>query len=294
MTHPRRREWFVFDDRGNIWPAYSPELRRQLYCFSQSNDLALGLARNLGFVAGCQSGSSAALRLQLDLVSDIALAAAYYWLSDCEPRRVLIDYLGPPRPAEVFTSAETAIARLVRLTRDREASRHVAEKPCSVDQLAAGSPLHGLLELWAQNGGRYDAAAFSEYATRRLLKRFLVVRRDDANGLVFDTIGEGLHVPERGWFRSAIGRPIEHQPDAPYWRWVAQIQRSALQANDPVVSDIDASIYWPSLGRVRRRYRRLLLPCTAPDGTQLLFSANSSEGRLALRGPLGSAGSQVA
>jgi hypothetical protein len=150
------------------------------------------------------------------------------------------------------------------------------------------------VELWARNGGRYHAAAFSEYATRRLLKRFLVVRQDNAYGLVFDTIGEGLHVPDRDWFRSAIGRPIEHQPDAPYWRWVAKVQRSALQANEPVVSDIDASIYWPSLGRVRRRYRRLLLPCAAPDGTRLLFSANSSEGRAALRGPVGSPGSQVA
>jgi hypothetical protein len=284
MTHPRRREWLVFDDRGNIWPAHSPELRRQLYCFSQNNDLALGLARNLGFVAGCQSGQSAALRLQLDLVSDIALAAAYYWLSDCEPQRVLIDYLGPSRPAEVYTSAEAAIGRLVRLTRNRESSRNVAENPCSIDQLAAGSPLRGLLELWALNGGRYDAATFSDFATRRLLKRFLIVRQDTASGLVFDTIGEGLHVPERDWFRSAIGRPIEQQPDAPYWRWVAQIQRAALQVNDPVVSDIDASIFWPSLGRVRRRYRRLLLPCTARDGTRLLFSANSSESRAVLRG----------
>jgi hypothetical protein len=288
MMHPRRREWLVFDDRGNIWPAHSPVLRRQLYCFSQSDDLPQGLARNLGFVAGCHSGSNASLRLQLDLVSDIALAAAYYWLADCEPRRVLIDFLGPSRPAEVFPSAEAAIARLVKLTRDREVSRHVAEKPCSIDELAAGSPLRGLVELWARNGGRYDAAAFCAYATRRLLKRFLIVRQDDAYGLVIDTIGEGLHVPERDWFRSAIGRPIEHQPDAPYWRWVAQIQRSALQANDPVVSDIDASIFWPSLGRVRRRYRRLLLPCTARDGTRLLFSANSAEGRVMLRGPLGS------
>ncbi len=288
MTHPRRREWFVFDDRGNIWPAHSPELRRQLYCFGENSDLAQGLARNLGFVAGSQSGSNAALRLQPDLVSDVALAAAYYWLSDCEPRRVLIDYLGPSRPAEVFTSAEAAIARLVRLMGDREVSRHVAEKPCPMDELAAGSPLRGLIDLWAANGGRYDAAAFSAYAARRLLKRYLVVRQDDAKGLVIDAIGEGLHVPERDWFRSAIGRPIEHQPDAPYWRWVAQVQRSALQADDPVVSDIDASIFWPSLGRVRRRYRRLLLPCTAADGTRMLFSANSAEGRGTLRGPLGS------
>jgi hypothetical protein len=283
MTHPRRRQWLVFDDRGNIWPAHSAELRRQLYCLYHDDDLPIGLARNLGFVAGCHFGGNAAIRLQLDLVSDIALAATYYWLSDCEPARVLIDYLGRSRPAEVYTSAEAAIARLVKLTRDREVSRNVAEKPCSIGQLPAGSPLRGLLELWASNGGRYDAAAFGEYAARRLLKRFLIVRQDAASGLVFDTIGDGLHVPDRDWFRSAIGRPIEQQPDAPYWRWVAQIQRAALRSNDPVVSDIDASIYWPSLGRVRRRYRRLLLPCTAADGTQLLFSANSSEGRAALR-----------
>jgi hypothetical protein len=229
-----------------------------------------------------------ALRLQIDLVSDIALAAAYYWVSDCEPARVLIDYLGPTRPAEVYTSAEAAISRLVKLTRDREASRHIAEKPCPVDDLAAGSALRGLTEIWASNGGRYDAQAFTEYAARRLLKRFLIVRQDDAAGLVFDTIGDGLHVPDRDWFRTAIGRPIEHQPDAPYWRWVAQVQRAALQSNEPVLSDIDASIYWPSLGRVRRRYRRLLLPCTAPDGTRLLFSANSSEARVALKGRVGS------
>jgi hypothetical protein len=283
MRHSRRREWFVFDDRGNVWPAQSRELRRQLYGSDRDGDLALGLARNLGFVAGCHFGGNVALRLQIDLVSDIALAAAYYWLSDCAPARVLIDYLGPSRPAEVYASAESAIARLVKLTRDREVSRHVAEKPCSIEQLSPGSPLRGLLELWAGNGGRYDAAAFSEYATRRLLKRFLVVRQDAAKGLVFDTIGEGLHVPDRDWFRSAIGRPIEQQPDTSYWRWVAQIQRAALRSSDPVVSDIDASIYWPSLGRVRRRYRRLLLPCAGPGGTRLLFSANSSEGRVALR-----------
>src|SRR5262249_29305127 len=154
----------------------------------------------------------------------------------------------------------------------------------SVDQLVPGSRLRWLLELWAGSGGRYDAELFHEYASRRLLKRYLIVRESASDGLIIDSIGDGLHVPDRNWFRSAIGRPIEHQPDAPYWRWVAQIQRAALQTNDPVVSDIDASIYWPALGRVRRRYRRLLLPCSARDGTRLLFSANSSDGRGALRG----------
>jgi hypothetical protein len=284
MMHERRREWLLFDDRGDTWAAYSPELQRRLFCLHYSDDLPISLVRNLGFVAGRSVGANAALRLHLDLVSEIALAAAFYWLSDCRPARVLIDFVGAPRPAEVCTSAEAAIARLVDLTRTRDVSRHVAERACSVDDLPAGSPLRGLMDLWMEHSGRFAAPAFLEYAARRLLKRFLIVRHDGADRLVFDTIGDGLHVPDRDWFTSAVGRPIEEQPDTQYWRWVARIQRAALQADIPVLSDIDASIYWPSLGRVRRRYRRLLLPCTAHDGTRLLFSANSSESRVALRG----------
>jgi hypothetical protein len=284
MTHPRRRDWLLFDDRGSTWPAHSPELLRRLNCRFYNNDLPADLVRNLGFVAGHSVGNNAAIRLHTGLVSDVALAAAFYWLSDCRPARVLIDFVGAPRPAEVCTSAAAAIARLIELTRGRNFSRHVAEKPCSLDQLPDGSPLRGLLELWADKGGMFDAPAFHEYASRRLLRRFLIVRQTVDNGLVFDTIGDGLHVPDRSWFKSAIGRPIEEQPDTQYWCWVARIQRESLHSNSPALSDIDASIYWPSLGRVRRRYRRLLLPCTTTDGGRLLFSANSSESRVALRG----------
>jgi hypothetical protein len=283
MMHPRQREWLLFDDRGHTWAAHSAELRRQLRCHRYDPDFTTGLVRNLGFVAGRASGSNLAVRLHIDVVSDIALAAAFYWLSDCNPARVLIDFVGAPRPAEVCTSASAAIARLVDLTRGRDFGRHVAEKSCTVDQLPTKSPLRGLVDLWAANGGRFDREAFLAYSAQRLLKRFLVVRQSAASGLVIDSIGDGLHVPDRTWFKSAVGSPIENQPDTPYWRWVARIQRAALHSNRPVVSDIDASIYWPSLGRVRRRYRRLLLPCTAADGTRLLFSANSSERRVALR-----------
>jgi hypothetical protein len=283
MMHPRQRQWLLFDDRGQSWAAHSPELRRQLHCHRHDPDFASGLVRNLGFVAGRSSGASAAVRLHLEVVSDVALAAAFYWLSDCSPARVLIDYVGAPRPAEVCTSAGAAIARLVDLTRGRDFGRYVAEKTCDLDLLPAKSPLRGLVELWAGAGGGFDQQAYFEYAGRRLLKRFLVVRESAIRGLVIDTIGDGLHVPDRAWFTSAVGRPIEEQPDTSYWRWVARIQRTALRFNAPLVSDIDASIYWPSLGRVRRRYRRLLLPCTAADGTRLLFSANSSERGVALR-----------
>lgn len=281
--HSRQREWLLFDDRGATWPAGSLELRRRLSCLHYDGDLAADLVRNLGFVAGRTVGNKATIRLHLQVVSDVALAGAFYWLADHRPMTVLIDFVGENRPAEVCASTEATIARLVELTRKQDSSRNIAEKPCSLDRLSTESPLRGLLEIWAKNQGHFNDSLFIKYASQHLLQRFLIVRQSRSDQLLFDTIGDGLHVPDKRWFKSAIGHPIEKQPDTEYWPWVARIHRAALRSNCPVLSDIDANIYWPSMGRVRRRYRRLLLPCTARDGTRFLFSANSAESRIALR-----------
>ena len=128
MMHPQAREWLVFDDRGATWAARSLELKRRLSGFHHDGDLAAYLIRNLGFVACCSIGHNAAIRLRLQLVSEVALAAAFYWLADHDPRRVLIDFAGESRPSEVRTSAAAAIARLIELTRPHNPSRYVADK----------------------------------------------------------------------------------------------------------------------------------------------------------------------
>jgi hypothetical protein len=138
MMHPQEREWLVFDDRGATWAARSLELKRRLSCFHHDGDLAAYLVRNLGFVAGRSLGRNAAIRLRLQLVSEVALAAAFYWLADHDPRRVLIDFAGESRPCEVRRSAAAAIARLIELTQPHNLSRYaVAEKQSPLNQIAS-------------------------------------------------------------------------------------------------------------------------------------------------------------
>jgi len=283
MMHSRRSDWLVFDDRGATWTAGSMELRRRLSCLQYEGDLVADLVRNLGFVAGRTFGNKATIRLHVQVVSDVALAAAFYWLADHHPAGVAIDFVGEQRPAEVCASTEAAIARLIELTQKHSLGRKIVESPCPIEQLTTESPLHGLLEIWTRDEGRFDDSALIDYASRHLAHRFMVIRQSASDRLVFHTLGDGLHVPDKAWLTSAIGRPLEEQPDTEYWRWAAKIHRAALRSNCAVLSDIDADIYWPSWGRVRRRYRRLLLPCTARDGSRLLFSANSSESRMVLR-----------
>lgn len=281
--YARRPEWLLFDDQGATWPASSMELRRRLACLNYQGDLAADLVRNLGFVAIRACGNRSTLRVHVQVVSSVALAAAFYWLFDHRPGSVLIDFVGEDRPAELYASTDAAIARLIQLTRWNDLNKKVAEKPCPLDQLSPQSPLYGLLQLWYQDEGRFNAPALIGYASQHLSARFIVIRQCAFDRLLFHILGEGLHVPDRSWLKSAVGRPVEDQPDAEYWGWVAQTYRETLSANYPALSDIDADIYWPSRGWVRRRYRRLRLPCTATDGTRYLFSANSAESGVALR-----------
>lgn len=282
--YARRSDWLLFDDGGECWPAGSLELRRNLMCLHYEGDLATDLVRNLGFVAVRTAGAHATVRLHAPVVSDVALASCFYWLADQRPDRVLIDFVGEERPAQVCSSPEAAIAQLIEITQKHHLRRKIAERPCSLDDLPRQSPLGGLLELWYRNEGRFDEGAFVDYASHRLQRRYLIIRRSGGDHLLFYTLGDGLHVPDKNWFKTAIGRRLEEQPDPEYWRWVARIYRSTLLSNVPVLSDIDADIFWPSQGWVRRRYRRLLLPCTASDGTMFLFSANCTESHVALRG----------
>ena len=119
-------------------PRVAPELLRRLPNLDPSGaDLAARVVRDLGFVAGRSQGCNAAIRLRLPLVSEVALAAAFYWLADHNPRRVLIDFTGERRPAEVCTCAGAAIARLIELTRQHNHRVSVPGKQHSVDRLAS-------------------------------------------------------------------------------------------------------------------------------------------------------------
>jgi hypothetical protein len=143
-----RHEWVLFDDRGATRTARSIGWKPGLSRLPDDGDLATGLIRYLGFVGGRRLGSNAAVRLHRHGVSQVALAAAFYWLADHDPARVLIDFVGESRPAEVCRSAAGAIARLVELTRTHDSNRIEVEAQRSLDQIAAGaagSPFTGLL-----------------------------------------------------------------------------------------------------------------------------------------------------
>ena len=66
--------------------------------------------------------------------------------------------------------------------------------------------------------------------------------------------------------RHTLLRPEEENFTA---RGCAQVYRDITQAFEPRSDELDAVAYWPGYGRLRSRYRRLMLPFRASERTWL-------------------------
>jgi hypothetical protein len=88
--------------------------------------------------------------------------------------------------------------------------------------------------------------------------------------------GAGFQVPDPGWKARGKGQRIGANGDPLYFKWVYRCYRDALGSGRPDVADIEADITWNNIGRERRFYTRMLLPCLSSDGNRFLFLANTT------------------
>lgn len=270
-----RRRSLLFDDEGAAWNAQSFDLRTRFHAASYCGDLPTDLIRSMGFVGVQECAAFVRIRVRLQVVSQVALASVLYWLADNRPKSVVLEFVGEPEPVELFASADAAMARLGTVTSFERFLPRFASELVDPDRLPPSSPLAELVGAW-HGGGRLDPEMLARVATRRLNQRFMVIRAVDHGPLVFEALGRGLQVPDRRWLQHAVGGRLRDQPDRSYWAWAEKCHRTALVSPRPTVNDIDAEIYWPGTGWVRRTYRRMLLPCVTRGGDRLMFCANST------------------
>lgn len=277
-----RRRNLLFDDVGATWDVQSFHLRERFHAANYCGDLPTDLIRSMGFV-GVQDGTKfVRVRIRLQVVSQVALASVLYWLADNRPKSVVLEFVGEPEPVELFTSPEAAMARLGAVTSFERFLPRFDSQPVDPGQLPPSSPLAELVRVW-RGGGRTDPEVLVRVATHRLKQRFMIIKALDQGPLVFEALGRGLHIPDPRWLDQAVGRTFEDQPDRSYWAWAEKCHRKALASPRPTVNDIDAEIYWPGTGWVRRIYRRMLLPCVTRGGDRLMFCANSTESNIPSR-----------
>ena len=267
-------EW-VFDDMGVRHAVGSHSLRSMLPALYYRGDLAADLVRNLGFISLGTRQKHVVVRLRTEVVSSVALVALLYWLADNRPQRVIVESVSDGRPAELFLTGHLAIAHLVKVTQEKSLPLRLRDFTGSIDRLPRDSAFQGLLQVWAE-GGRTDVNALIKFAVENLAQRYFVFKPTSGQSL-FHEIGFGAQVPDPSWRAMALNTAVTRQPDTDYWAWVNQHHRMVLESQAPHLSDVEAEIYWPSVGWVKRDYTRFLLPCDRCNGEQFLFSANTTK-----------------
>lgn len=76
---------------------------------------------------------------------------------------------------------------------------------------------------------------------------------------------------------------MEEQPDRAYGRWVVDAYYDAVQSTAPRLDQVDAIVSWPQEGRLRMRYKRLIVPIRVSDQEVYLLGGSVVDDRIDLR-----------
>ena len=264
----------LFDEKGQAWSKDNPELYARYGGLTANSELASFLIRNVGFVECTRNGENCSIICAPARLKVSTFEAVRSWLKAQHPRRVSLQWFDGAWHYEIDSSPDQIISRVVKLAAclGEKRDRHYFAAPRRLDQLGDLKPLASLFDAWREGTGlkpQFQTNLFRD----TLHERYVCVSADNSSGeLVFSEIGSGLVMYHKGWQATAVGQPVQHQPDLDYAQSVADGWREAILLDEPMLSDVDARIYDPKDRTWRRRqYSRLTLPLeTSPNQKGLL------------------------
>ncbi len=277
---------FLIDDQGEIWPASTRQLREAFdspYSGGEFLDYAVA---NLGFVAVHVHGTSCHVRIRPALLGDLSAASVHRWLEQSRSLRVVVTWLGDDWSSELIGSIAAARRRIDELV---DAWRHARpgdflSSTVPAARLDATSLLGRIGREWPQLCGPAARDELMGLLRSILGERYVLVRRDPGSGrVIFQEFGRSIFAHYETWRTCAVGAPMEEQPDRSYGQWTARAYQDAFAISEPVVADVDAIVRWPHAGRVRMRYKRVLVPLLSATDPHCLLGGSLLDNRIDLR-----------
>jgi hypothetical protein len=281
----------LIDEKGRLWDAASPVLRKSLYLEGVEGDVSGALIDNLGFVGVSARNGRVIVRFNPRSASKAAVGALYYWLSSHISTRICLTFAlrGQDQRYEIFASARAALLRMEALL---DCEHRVNWTPLFsartgvLDTLGKRTPFAALFDYWRATSGVYTESAYLSLLRQFAADRYVVFEPRPAGGFFIVRAGRGLHIPDEPAHRALGGSQLDDISDQDYAAWVSRFYTAAFQNRQPRYDHIRAYINWPRAGRVERKYTRLILPCHARDGRQLLLGISGAfvdDGLLAKR-----------
>lgn len=276
----------LIDDQGQVWDGSSRQLRHAYdspYSGGEFSDYAVV---NLGFIATNVYGQSAQIRLRPSFTADAAFDALYRWLLSRRFDRVVLTWLEEGWHNEMLRSNQAALVRLddlIEVAKRQRPDEFLSDnmpEPTVRDSAA----MQHLFKNWQQLSANQNETELRRMLETIIGHRYVVVKgQPNAEKLVFSEFGGGIFANYDVWRSCAVGAPIQEQPDRLYGRWVADAYKEALKTNSPRLDQVDAIVCWPREGRLRMRYKRLIVPIKVSNQEVHLLGGSVVDDRIDLR-----------
>jgi hypothetical protein len=228
------------------------------------------------------------IKLRPARVSPAAYAALIYALHDNRLSRVVLAYFDEVTQDwshQFFSDLHSTIAWITTIAkRTAGGDQPVITRLRSLVTLPANQLFRRAFESWKAAGGFFDKNHLN-YWLPPSVHNFIILRSKFPSGpIVISGIGDGLPTPIQTTLDLFIERPILELPDLIYARSCDIAYKNSINTLDPMLEDVDAYVYWPTIGLNRRKYQRLLLPWRRKRNWEvMLISITSCDTSINLR-----------
>ena len=222
-------------------------------------------------------------RIELDpaCLTPAARSRLGSWLH-CGPRhkRIWLTYRDQAKKGhdEIVSSPVDALAAIDRRAAaiGRSAKPYLRRIGDCRTMPAHATDMQAMLDIW-----RNHRAGLSQPCKNALHEasagRIIVVRQDTERGHILIGLGSGHYDYVMRWLSHNLGRSLQSSPDAAYGRATERIYSEASTRREPVYDELDCHVHWPQLGRIRHRYRRLMLPFNLDSKPVMVISTQFDE-----------------
>lgn len=263
---------FLVDDKGEV---HLGDRHVSEAAFGEDADeAALGGIEHDGRVEWGVCDRYVRVRLRPSIVSPAAYARLMDWLEATRPARILLAaHIHGEWDYEFFRDPQAAARRVRDLVEACGGGRtcNLRRRPCSPRALIPDRNVQRALAYWREHRHQFQAAQALRVLGPLLRERWVLYASLPQGGFAVTEFGAYHTDHVRRYLTARKGtRLSEADPDSFLSRACAQVYRNVLGSFEPNAEELDAVAYWPGFGRVRSRYRRLMLPFKSPAGCCLL------------------------
>lgn len=273
------KSWLI-DDAGDTFAANSAAISSRLGVKATAATASYAV-ENIGWISVVSRPAGIHVRLRPSIVSEIAIAALFYWLCDRPSSRMSISWL--ENDAWSMEHAGNTAAAIAFLSLMLERGPRTAVPSASIVRHATSAKAR---RRWSEVGdvvsgcaqGGVISARLRDVLDRAFAGRWFINNVSAVGGdILVEARGDGYPPLDPAFTSRADRFTLDVIGDPVYRRWVDQSLRAVAKSGRPSFDDVDAVIDWPRIGPLRTRYWRVLVPLWRRTDNVFVLAASGND-----------------